>query len=172
MSQTVAYNREYEQRTNNIYFSILWDLEMLRRPNWESTQLTSIGKRPLNGPYKVWLIPWQTIAFSWKKSLVYLCVWYELAVKEKGGKSALHGFYLLFIAVAKIYWAFFEHRALHTYMVPPWGVENFCFGASEKCAVEYCHFNPLSNNPRKRSNTQTIADKLFECVRPFYGIGA
>ena len=25
--------------------------------NWESTQLTSIGKGPLNGPYKVWLMP-------------------------------------------------------------------------------------------------------------------
>ena len=52
-SQTVTYNREYEQRTNNIYFSILWDLEILGRSNWESTQLTSIGKGPLN----VWLIP-------------------------------------------------------------------------------------------------------------------
>ena len=27
------------------------------RPNWESTQLTSIGKGLLNGPYKVWLMP-------------------------------------------------------------------------------------------------------------------
>ena len=27
------------------------------RSNWESTQLTSFGKRPLNGPCKVWLIP-------------------------------------------------------------------------------------------------------------------
>ena len=35
----------------NIYFSILWDLEILGRTNWESTQLTSIGKGPLNGPY-------------------------------------------------------------------------------------------------------------------------
>ena len=33
--------------------SILWDLEILGRPNWESTQLTSIGKGPLNHPYKV-----------------------------------------------------------------------------------------------------------------------
>ena len=57
-SQTVTYNREYEQRTNNIYFSILWDLEILGRPNWESTQLTSIGKGQLNGPYKVWLMLW------------------------------------------------------------------------------------------------------------------
>ena len=56
-SQTVTYNREYEQRTNNIYFSILWDLEILGRLNWESTQLTSIGKGPLNNPYKVWLMP-------------------------------------------------------------------------------------------------------------------
>ena len=38
--------------TNNICFSILWDLEILERPNWESTQLTSIGKGLLNGPYK------------------------------------------------------------------------------------------------------------------------
>ena len=53
----LTFNREYEQRTNNIYFSILWDLEILGRPNWESTQLTSIGKGPFNGPYKVWLIP-------------------------------------------------------------------------------------------------------------------
>ena len=42
-SQTVTYNREYEQRTNNIYFSILWDLEILRRSNWGSTDLTSEG---------------------------------------------------------------------------------------------------------------------------------
>ena len=27
------------------------------RPNWENTQLTLIGKGPLNGPYKVWLMP-------------------------------------------------------------------------------------------------------------------
>ena len=53
----LTYNREYEQRTNNIDFSILRDLEILGRPNWESTQLTSIGKGPLNGPYKVWLMP-------------------------------------------------------------------------------------------------------------------
>ena len=31
----------------------------LGRPNWESTQLTSIGKGLLNSPYKVWLIPCQ-----------------------------------------------------------------------------------------------------------------
>ena len=55
--QTVTYNRKYEQRTNNIYFSVLWDLETLERPNWESTQLTSIGKGPLKSPL-VWLIPW------------------------------------------------------------------------------------------------------------------
>ena len=54
----LTYNREYEQRTNNIDFSILRDLEILGRPNWESTQLTSIGTGPLNGPYKVWLMPW------------------------------------------------------------------------------------------------------------------
>ena len=54
----LTYNCEYEQGTNNIYFSILWDLEILGRPNWESTQLTSIGTGPLNGPYKVWLMPW------------------------------------------------------------------------------------------------------------------
>ena len=53
----ITYNCEYEQRTNNIYFSIVWDLEILGRPNWESTQLTSIGKGPLNGPYKGWLMP-------------------------------------------------------------------------------------------------------------------
>ena len=57
-SQTVTYNRKYEQRTNNIYFSILWDLEILGRPNWESIQLTLIGKGPVNGPYKVWLMLW------------------------------------------------------------------------------------------------------------------
>ena len=57
-SQTVTYNREYEQRTNKIYVSSLWDLEILGRPNWESTQLTSIGKGQLNGPYKVWLMLW------------------------------------------------------------------------------------------------------------------
>ena len=28
------------------------------RPNWESTQPTLTGKWPLNGPYKVWLMPW------------------------------------------------------------------------------------------------------------------
>ena len=28
------------------------------RPNWKSTQLTSIGNGRLNGPYKVWLISW------------------------------------------------------------------------------------------------------------------
>ena len=39
--------------TNNIYFSILWDLEISGRPGWESTQLTSFGKGPLNGSYKV-----------------------------------------------------------------------------------------------------------------------
>ena len=39
----VTYNSEYEQRSNNIYFSILWDLEILGRPNWESTQPTLIG---------------------------------------------------------------------------------------------------------------------------------
>ena len=43
--------------TNNIYFSILWDLEISGRPDWESTQLTLFGKGPLNGPYKVWLMP-------------------------------------------------------------------------------------------------------------------
>ena len=31
------------------------------RPNWESTQLNSIGKGPLNGPYKVWLMPCPTM---------------------------------------------------------------------------------------------------------------
>ena len=43
----LTYNREYEQRANNIYFSILWDLEILGRLNWESTQL----------PNKIWLMP-------------------------------------------------------------------------------------------------------------------
>ena len=37
-------------------------------------------------------------------------------------------------------------------------------------------FNPSSANPTKCSNTQIIsrqfADELFECVRPFRGIGA
>ena len=28
------------------------------RPNWDSTRLTSVGKGPLNGPSKVWLMPW------------------------------------------------------------------------------------------------------------------
>ena len=61
----LTYNREYEQRTNNIDFSILRDLEILGRPNWESTQLTSIGTGPLNGPYKVCLMPWvHPIAFQ------------------------------------------------------------------------------------------------------------
>ena len=61
----LTYNREYEQRTNNIDFSILRDLEILGRPNWESTQLTSIGTGSLNGPYKVWLMPWvHPIAFQ------------------------------------------------------------------------------------------------------------
>ena len=57
----LTYNCEYEQGTNNIYFSILWDLEILGRPNLESTQLTSIGKGPLNGANKVRLMPcnWQ-----------------------------------------------------------------------------------------------------------------
>ena len=54
----LTYNCEYEQGTNNIYFSILWDLEILGRPNWESTQLTSIGKGPFHGPSKVWLMHW------------------------------------------------------------------------------------------------------------------
>ena len=27
------------------------------RPNWESTQLTSVGKGLLNSSYKVWLMP-------------------------------------------------------------------------------------------------------------------
>ena len=40
-----------------IIFPILWDLEILVRPNWESTQLSSVGKGPLNSPYKVWLMP-------------------------------------------------------------------------------------------------------------------
>ena len=31
-SQTVSYNREYEQRTNNIYFSILCDFEIWEDP--------------------------------------------------------------------------------------------------------------------------------------------
>ena len=42
----LTYNREYEKRANNIYFSILWDLEILWRPNWESTQEGAV-KRPL-----------------------------------------------------------------------------------------------------------------------------
>ena len=37
--QTVTCNCNYEQRTNDIYFSILWNLEILGRPNWESAQL-------------------------------------------------------------------------------------------------------------------------------------
>ena len=53
----LTYNCEYEQGTNNIYFSILWDLEILGRPNWESTQLTSIGKQLLSSSSKVWLMP-------------------------------------------------------------------------------------------------------------------
>ena len=57
-SETVTYNCKCQQRTNNIYFSILCDLEILGRPNWESTLLTSFGKGSLNGPYKVWLMPW------------------------------------------------------------------------------------------------------------------
>ena len=56
---------QYEQVwTNNIYFSILWDLEILGRPNWQSTQLTSIGKGLLNSPYNVWLIPWSPSTFN------------------------------------------------------------------------------------------------------------
>ena len=55
--ELLTYNCEYEQRTNNIYFSTLWDLEILGRPNWGSNQLTSIVKGLLNGPYKVWLMP-------------------------------------------------------------------------------------------------------------------
>ena len=35
-----------------IFFSILWDLEILGRPNQESTQVTSIGKGPLIGPIR------------------------------------------------------------------------------------------------------------------------
>ena len=58
----------YEQRTNNICFSILWDLEILGRPNWESTQLPSIGKGPLNSPYKVWLMPWPVLMIDVKVS--------------------------------------------------------------------------------------------------------
>ena len=70
----MTYNCEYEQRTSNIYFSILWDLETLGRPNWESTQLTPIGKGPLNGPYKVWLMPWYFCSscnsiFSYNKTI-------------------------------------------------------------------------------------------------------
>ena len=53
----LIYNRKYEQKTTNIYFSVLWDLEVLGRPNLESTQLTSIGKESLNDLYKVWLMP-------------------------------------------------------------------------------------------------------------------
>ena len=40
-----------------LFFNFMRFREILGKPNWESTQLTSIGKGPLNGPYKVWLIP-------------------------------------------------------------------------------------------------------------------
>ena len=49
--------RRQRVRTIIELISILWDLEILGRPNWESTLLTSIGKGPLNGSYKVWLMP-------------------------------------------------------------------------------------------------------------------
>ena len=49
--------RRQRARTITELISILWDLEILGRPNCEGTQLTSIGKGPLNDPYKVWLMP-------------------------------------------------------------------------------------------------------------------
>ena len=49
--------RRQRVRTIIELISILWDLEILGRPNWEKTQLTSIGKRLLNDPYRVWLMP-------------------------------------------------------------------------------------------------------------------
>ena len=49
--------RRQRVRTIIELISILWDLEILGRPNWKSTQLTSIRKGPLNGPFKVWLMP-------------------------------------------------------------------------------------------------------------------
>ena len=36
-------------------------LEILGRPDWESTQPTSIEKGLLNGSYKVWLMPCEKI---------------------------------------------------------------------------------------------------------------
>ena len=103
-SQTVSYNREYEQRTNNIYFSILCGLEILGRPNWESTQLTSFGKGPLNGPCKVWLIPCSCgylhslflldsnkCFFICLVPCMYICLYYFLILCSY--------FYLLFLTV-------------------------------------------------------------------------
>ena len=49
---TVNMNKDQ----NNILFSVLWDLEIFGSPNWESTELTSIGKGLLNVPYNVWLM--------------------------------------------------------------------------------------------------------------------
>ena len=49
--------RRQRVRTIIELISILWDLEILGRPNWESTQLTLIEKGLLDIPYKVWLMP-------------------------------------------------------------------------------------------------------------------
>ena len=103
-SQTVTYNRKYEQRTNNIYFSILWDLEILGRPSWESTQLASIGKGSLNVPYKVWLIPCHCIMR--KVMQCHLSLWCVMYLYVMGQfylqyssmiPLVRYGFYLLLI---------------------------------------------------------------------------
>ena len=103
-SQTVTYNRKSEQRTNNIYFSILWDLEILGRPSWESTQLASIGKGSLNVPYKVWLIPCHCIMR--KVMQCHLSLWCVMYLYVMGQfylqyssmiPLVRYGFYLLLI---------------------------------------------------------------------------
>ena len=40
------------------------------KTQWEGTELTSIGKGPLNGPYKVWLMPCM-IRVNWNQYITF-----------------------------------------------------------------------------------------------------
>ena len=71
-------NQEYEWRTKYILCFVFYDT--VRRPNWESTQLNSIGKGPLNGPYMVWLMPckWLSLIFQNIYNIGYFMIFFVI----------------------------------------------------------------------------------------------
>ena len=106
--------RRQRARTIIELISILWDLEILARPNWESTQLTSIGKGPINGPYKVWLMPSWWISFS-KFSDVSPAFTCASAISKLWSicLGVIYSFSLFFLFS---YWKYFAFKAINNFL--------------------------------------------------------